>query len=132
MSNPYAPPQAVVQDVVSPDQGIVPADRGSRLGASILDGLIFGIMVYLPFVIGVMLGSASGGGDNSAAAVTGGAIALVGLGVWCWLTFRSILRSGQSLAKKIVGIKVVRSDGSPVSLGRIVWLRNVLNSVLGI
>jgi uncharacterized RDD family membrane protein YckC len=27
---------------------------------------------------------------------------------------------------------VVRSDGSPVSLGRIFWLRNVVNILLGI
>jgi len=32
----------------------------------------------------------------------------------------------------MVGIKVVRSDGSPASLGRLIWLRNVLNGVIAI
>src|SRR4030095_415769 len=99
MSNPYAPPKAVVHDVISADQGVVAADRGTRLGASILDGLIFTLMVYLPFVVGVMLGGVSGDADNSTAALTGGVVAFVGLIVWCWLTFRSIARTGQSLAK---------------------------------
>ena len=40
-------------------------------------------------------------------------------------------RNGQSIAKKLLSIKVVRSDGSPVSLGRLFWLRNVVN-LLGI
>jgi len=132
MSNPYAPPNAVVQDVVVPDQGIVPADRGTRLGASILDGLIFMVMVYLPFVVGAMLGSISGTADNSTAVVAGSVIAFIGLIVWCWITFRSVARTGQSIAKKMLGIRVVRTDGSPASLGRVIWLRNILNSVLGI
>jgi len=45
---------------------------------------------------------------------------------------RLFARNGQTIAKKIVGIKVVRSDGSPASLGRIFWLRNVVNGLLGI
>ena len=32
----------------------------------------------------------------------------------------------------MTGIKVVRSDGSPAALGRIFWLRNILNGVLGL
>ena len=36
---------------------------------------------------------------------------------------------GQSIAKKMLGIKVVRTDGSPVSLGRLIWLRNVVNGL---
>jgi len=132
MSNPYAPPQAVVQDVVVPDQGIVPADRGTRLGASILDGLIFMLMVYLPFVVGVTLSGVSGDSTNSTAVLSGSVVALIGLVVWCWITVRSVARTGQSIAKKMLGIKVVRTDGSPASLGRVIWLRNILNSVLGI
>ena len=34
--------------------------------------------------------------------------------------------------KKLVGIKVVRADGSPASVGRIVWLRNILNGFISI
>ena len=47
--------------------------------------------------------------------------------MWIWLTVRYVLRNGQSIAKKITRIKVVRRDGSPVNLGRIFWMRNVAN-----
>ena len=48
-------------------------------------------------------------------------------GDFLWLTVRQLQATGQSLGKKYCGIKVVRSDGSPVTLGRVVWLRNVVN-----
>ena len=40
--------------------------------------------------------------------------------------------NGQSIGKKLLGIKVVRTDGSPASLGRLIWLRNVVNGLIGI
>ena len=51
---------------------------------------------------------------------------------WCWLTVKYVKENGQTIAKRIVGIKVIRTDGSPVSLGRIFWLRNVVNALLGV
>jgi uncharacterized RDD family membrane protein YckC len=51
---------------------------------------------------------------------------------WIWLTVRYVLRNGQSIAKKMTKIKVVRRDGSPVSFGRIFWMRNVANGILSI
>jgi uncharacterized RDD family membrane protein YckC len=50
---------------------------------------------------------------------------------WVWLTILFVARNGQTIGKKLLGIKVVRSDGSKASLGRIFWLRNVVNTVLG-
>ena len=41
-------------------------------------------------------------------------------------------RNGQSIAKKLLGIKVVRTDGSPVSLGRLFLLRNVVNGIISL
>jgi uncharacterized RDD family membrane protein YckC len=40
--------------------------------------------------------------------------------------------TGQSLAKKYFGIKVIRSDGSPASLSNLIWKRNVLNWLISI
>jgi uncharacterized RDD family membrane protein YckC len=47
------------------------------------------------------------------------------------LTITTILvkRNGQTIGKKLLGIKVVRKDGSKAGLGRIFWLRYLLNSV---
>ena len=60
----------------------------------------------------------------------GSLLGLIGLIAWIWLTILFVSRNGQSIAKKMLGIKVVRRDGSPASLGRIFWLRNVVNTVL--
>jgi uncharacterized RDD family membrane protein YckC len=123
--NPYAPPRANVYDVNNATDE-VPADRGTRLVAAILDGLIFGAMVYLPLIVA--------GGLVGKRGMSGGALVIgfVGLIVWSWLTIKFVNANGQSIAKKMLGIKVVRKDGSPISLGRIFWLRNVVNALLGI
>jgi len=128
MGNPYAPPQAAVLDIADPNAGTVPADRATRLGAVILDGIIFMAMVNVPFVAG-LIGLSIGGRMAIAGPVV---LMLIGLVVWCWMTVRSVKRNGQSIAKKLLSIKVVRSDGSPVSLARIFWLRNVVNGIASI
>jgi uncharacterized RDD family membrane protein YckC len=131
MANPYAPPQAVVTDVVRA-AGIVPADRGTRLGAAFLDGAIIAAMVALPAVIALLVtGVASGGRDAATEWVILVSLmpTLIGMVVWAWLTVKFVRGNGQTIAKKILGIKVVRRDGSPASLGRIFWLRNIVNSL---
>lgn len=134
MPNPYAPPRAVVRDVRDPHAHIEPAGRGTRLGAAILDALIVGVMVYVPVLFLPLVGSAATPGSEAANTMVGIGLvlALVGFIVWCWLTVMFVYRNGQTIAKKIVGIKVVRSDGSPISLSRIFWLRNVVNALLGV
>src|SRR5689334_17059602 len=135
--NPYAPPRANVYDVNNA-AGEVPAERGTRLVAAILDGLIFGAMVYLPLIIGgIVTGAFSGAVRSGVVSGTamfggGGLFALAGLIVWIWLTVKFVNANGQSIAKKMLGIKVVRADGSQASLGRIFWLRNFVNGLLGL
>jgi len=120
-TNPYAPPQAAVQDVVESD-GQELAGRGTRLLAMILDSIILVAMVYLPLMIGTALSRV----------IPFDLLVVAGLVGWIWLTVMFVSRNGQSIGKKITGIKVVRSDGSRASVGRIIVLRNVLNSLLGI
>lgn len=133
-SNRYAPPTATVSDIADSEQE--QAGRGVRLGAVLLDGLIAGIFVYVPLLIGI--------GANAALLATqpqaiiglllGGAgiAALVGFVVWAVITLVLVKRNSQTIGKKILGIKVVRSDGSHASLARIFWLRNAINLVIGI
>jgi len=119
-TNPYAPPQAAVQDVADSDSQL--AGRGTRLLTMILDSIILVAMVYLPMMIGTAVSRA----------IPFDLLVVAGLVGWIWLTVMFVSRNGQSIGKKITGIKVVRSDGSRASLGRIIVLRNVLNSLLGI
>src|SRR5262249_8521605 len=119
MTNPYAPPRATVRDVADPGAKSVLADRGTRLGAAVLDSIAFLAMVYGPLLVfGVMTAFASTptNAQGAGALLTVGlAAALVGFAVWCTITVRFLLRNSQSIGKKILGIKVVRSNGTPVS-----------------
>jgi len=134
ISNPYAPPLASVRDIAERHALNDPAERGTRLAAAILDAIIFGAMVYAPF-FAAMFGraaTAEPGTDNvDAMLVVAGGLTLVGFVVWCWLTISRMRANGQSIAKKFLDIKVVRTDGSPVSLGRLIGLRNIVNTLLG-
>jgi len=132
-TNPYAPPQAAVEDVAAPNTGEL-AGRGVRLGTVILDSFIAMVMIGLPFGISIALsGAAFTKGHIDYARLFGiwSLLPLAGLVAYLWLTVLYVARNGQTIGKKITGIKVVRSDGSPASLGRIFWLRNVLPGVLG-
>jgi uncharacterized RDD family membrane protein YckC len=113
------------------------AERSSRLGAAIVDGIIFSAMVYIPLFAGTFIGAASSAGTDDpgaggTAAMIGLVLALVGFVAWLYLTLKQMSATGQSLAKKYFNIKVVRSDGSPASMGTLILKRNILNGLLGI
>jgi uncharacterized RDD family membrane protein YckC len=135
MTNPYAPPQAGVEDIAEPQASAVLADRGTRLGAAILDSVVFVLAVYAPMMVTAFALARIESAPEEAEqfgplAVGGAAVALLGLVIWAWLTLRYMARNGQSIAKKWLQIKVVRFDGSPASLGRLIFLRNVVIWVL--
>ena len=135
MTNPYAPPQAVVQDILDPAVGIQLADRGTRLGAAILDGLIFMLMVYAPLVVVAVMSGATQGAEGTGSDTSFGiglVVALVGFLAFAAINIKFMMENGQSIGKKACRIKVVRSDGSRASLSRLIWLRNVVNGLLGI
>jgi len=130
-ANPYAPPRAQVSDVANASDELELAGRGIRLGAFLLDALIGLILVYLPLIMGGLFDN-WGTGTAPRISPIAGLLALIGVVVWIWFTVLYVARNGQTIAKKWLGIKVVRSDGSKASLGRIFWLRNVVNALVGI
>jgi uncharacterized RDD family membrane protein YckC len=134
MTNLYAPPRAAVRDVVDPAAKLVLADRGTRLGASILDSFVAAAMIAGPAVVFGIAGAAAStsGSSSSSIAALGLVLSLVGAIAWVWLTIRFLIKNGQSIAKKLLGIKVVRVDGSRASISRIFWLRNILNGFISI
>ena len=129
--NPYAPPTAEVSDAA--DTGTFEqADRGARLGAAIVDILV-SVVVVLPVLIALAMavGTGSLGTETIISAVFGtmGYASMV-LGIaWVAVTIYLVNKNGQTIGKKMLGIKVVRSDGSRASLGRIFWLRNFVNGI---
>ena len=133
--NPYAPPRARVRDIAVASNTIVLAERSARLGASIVDGLIFSAMVYIPLLVGTAIGGAAVNSGSDAAdgfVMVGLGLALAGFVVWTWLTLKQMGATGQSHAKKYFNIKVVMSDGAAASLSTLIWKRNFLTWVLGI
>jgi len=56
-------------------------------------------------------------------------ISIVALIAWCVVTAWLVAANGQTIGKRLVGIKVVRTDGSRASFARIFLLRNVVNSL---
>jgi uncharacterized RDD family membrane protein YckC len=117
------------------------AERGARLLAASIDELIL-LGIALPMVFGAIptiITLVSGGTDpelidtgDILRAMVGGPgtiVTVIALIAWCVITAWLVAANGQSIGKRIVGIKVVRTDGSPASFARIFLLRNVVNGL---
>jgi uncharacterized RDD family membrane protein YckC len=129
-SNPYAPPRAAVQDVADPPAAFEHADRLTRLRASIVDGVVVGGFVLVPLAMTTAMSLGGRERLNPGLLVgASGIVFLISLIAWSWITIVLVKRNGQSIAKWLMGIKVVRKDGSPASLGRIFLMRNVVNAL---
>jgi uncharacterized RDD family membrane protein YckC len=127
-ANPYAPPRANVADAAEEHVELEPASRGLRLGAALLDGVIANVFVYVPTFIGMLISPPSGRPGDLPVLST--VLMLLGLVAWLALTIVYVARNGQTIAKKLLNIRVVRTDGSKASLGRIFWLRNFVPGLL--
>ena len=103
--------------------------RGSR-GARFVANLIDSAVVSLPAIGCILifaLFSVSRGNEKPddlfALLMVGGMFLGVALGLGVQIVMQ--LRYAQSVGKRMMKLKVVRSDGSPVELWRIILLRNV-------
>ena len=130
-ANPYAPPQAEVRDNVSTDEAEL-AGRGARFGAAMLDGIISAVAVGVPLFVSFDWDALNTGNYAAAVSPVGAGIAGLAAIVLIAITVHLVNKNGQTIGKKALGIKVVRSDFSRASLGRIFWLRNVVNAIPGL
>jgi len=125
--NPYAPPNAAVADVGSGTGPGELAERASRLGAVIIDILIV-FVAYLPaLIVGFRHFDAQRGllnFVNNGTYLTGCLLLVIAV-ITCVL----VARNGQTIGKRMIGIKVVRSNGEKASFWRIFLLRNVVNGI---
>jgi len=121
----FAPPDAVVADMHALDGGLELATRWSRLWASLLDGVI--LMVTLGAVVALGgLSTMRSGADAMAMMLN----MLIGLAVYMVFNSWLLYRSGQTIGKKLLAIRIVRTDGSRAGFLRIVALRIVAVWVL--
>ncbi|HEY5284835.1 MAG TPA: RDD family protein [Polyangia bacterium] len=127
-----------------------PAARGTRLTAATLDGLLISVPLLPLLAAGIYYGvrtqlaAARAGMDEDFSKVAfigtseltvllGGAAAIgflgaVGIAIYQWML---ISRTGQSLGKKWTGIRIEKIDGSRVTFGTGVVLRNWVPKVMG-
>lgn len=126
--NRYAPPLAQVADVAPTNAAGTLAGRGTRLGAVLIDGVIasalFGLLAWLTpiniFVPDLSQGIWLAMLRNALA----GFVFFVGVNGYLLAT------RGQTIGKMLLKIRIVRSDGSRASFGRLVGLRFVVNTLL--
>jgi uncharacterized RDD family membrane protein YckC len=127
-NNPYLAPSATLEEIVSPDT-IVLADRLTRLGASILDGLIQ--LAVLAPVIAIIILFTIGFNESTVEileatedSILFQLLALVlGIAVFLAINFRLLRDNGQTVGKRICNIKIVRSDGSPADVQHLLLYR---------
>jgi uncharacterized RDD family membrane protein YckC len=141
--NRFAPPRAEVDDQHDIQAEMVDASRGARLLAIFIDGLppaVIGIGIaaavampayqsykqaHVPGIEPPPLGSANH--------MTMTWAWLAGLAMLAFFIYSAVLvyRYGQTFGKRMMGIRVVRTDGSRVTFGRFIFLRWLPLAVVG-
>jgi uncharacterized RDD family membrane protein YckC len=125
--NPYAPPQAKVVDIPVDSDDLELAGVGVRLGAYIIDTIIVWLAVLVPLFVAIGLSFNQTGGRGAGIAWLMFFVCIITV---TWINIVYLLHNGQTIAKKWLGIKIVRADGSPASFSRIFWLRGFVNSLI--
>ena len=124
--NLYAPPQAELKSEFAGDfsesSTYALATRLQRLGAAMLNFLIAGA-ASVPLVIGFVFLEGSGSSSDEMM-IVGALISGVFFMILAAVNIYYLATNGQSLGKKIVGIKIVRGDlKTPASIWRLIFAR---------
>ena len=139
--NPFAPPRAAVDDHYDTQVELVEANRGARFVAVLIDGfapliVIIGILAavalpayhsYVQRSKGLPVAQDSGTGLILVASFAG--LAMLAFVIY---SISLVYRYGQTIGKRVMGIRVVRTDGSRVAFSRFVFLRWLPMFIVGI
>lgn len=129
--NPYAPPtpgadQSPQAQLYGTGEDHILAGRGTRLAAALIDGAL-ALGSALPGII--LMAALSDGSDDSL--IAGGLVAVLGLLAFGIYQIYLISTSGQSLAKRWLGIKIIKTDGMPCGFVHGVLLRSWVMGFIG-
>lgn len=127
-SGRFAPPQAEVADIAG--DGMELAGRGTRLGAALIDGLILGAVLWL---IGLVTPWNVFAPDATAGMFRLMLTNLV-LGFIAFAAVNAYLLAsqGQTLGKKLLGLRILRPDGERASLARLLGARYGIGYLIGL
>lgn len=123
--NPYQAPSAHVEDIHDSETTEL-ADRGTRLGAAIIDTLILipiAVLMWFLFKPGIFSG-------EQPSFLSSLLVSFITLGIWIAMNYVLLSRHGQTFGKKLLGIKIVRSDADPCGVGRIAGRRIMIPTLL--
>jgi uncharacterized RDD family membrane protein YckC len=130
--NPFAPPRAMVEDPYAPQPDMVVAGRGARLGAVIIDGLpIIGVGIVAAIAIPAYLAFTHGRSASIGGTVMLGGLAVLAMIAYLGYSISLVYRFGQTFGKKMMGLRVVRMDGSRVTFARFFFLRYLPLGLIG-
>jgi uncharacterized RDD family membrane protein YckC len=117
--NPYAPPTAAVRDK-DEEVGQL-AGRGQRLGAALVDSII-AIIVAIPIMLllGTFVYLKGGQPLPPALRILTSALAFL---MFAAVNFYLLKVNGQTVGKKVIGIRIVDMDNQLPSVWRILGLR---------
>lgn len=117
--NPYAAPQARVED--APQGSGELASRWLRLGGAIIDAIIL-VIVILPLAFLFGMGAAFTGQAPSGFGTQLFSV-LLGFGVFVAIQGYFLHSSGQTIAKKLLKMRIVDENGNKPEFGRLLGLR---------
>ncbi len=118
-NNPYRAPTAELADAPL-DGELELAGRGHRFGAAMIDGAIESAII---FPIGFATGMIDFTGSRDEPLGTSIVIALLSFVLFAFLHSYFLKKKGQTIGKKIVGIRIVTQDGNTPTLGRLLGAR---------
>jgi uncharacterized RDD family membrane protein YckC len=119
-ANPYAPPTAHVEDVDLRAEYSL-AGRWARFGAALIDavlGALVGWALWSATPLATLVASGAWSLVQGLLVVTIGGLLFFTL-IHGWL----LATRGQTLGKRLVGLRIVRSNGERASLARLLGLR---------
>jgi len=119
----FAPPQAHVADLAS--DGVVLAERGTRLLAAVVDALVVGGLIWaaatVPPLKAMMESQAAASAENK------GSLTLLsfvlGLVVFLLVQGWPLVTRGQTVGKMLFKLRIVRTDGTKPDAWRLLGLR---------
>lgn len=129
-ANPYS---ATAQDYLRDTGTTQPlADRGTRLVAAIVDGVIM-LIVGFPVIFGIGFAIGSVMGDGFLAQLLSQLVGgLVGIGIFLAVNGYFLNANGQTIGKLIMKIKIVNDDGTKPTFGHLVMFRYGVTWLIGL
>ncbi|KGQ19108.1 RDD domain containing protein [Lysobacter dokdonensis DS-58] len=127
--NPYAAPSAHIQQYDNNTvNDMVLASRGKRLGAILLDALLVAVLVIVVMIPASLVSDSVGKDTGMIVGFSIGGIGVLALFV---VNIMLLYKYGQTIGKRWLGIRIVRTDGTRAGLGRIIALRQFVPGLIG-